>query len=126
MLLNQLLTGLIELNPGMFTDVKFEVSPGVNREVVSVINDASAGILLLGSEPQKSKLLTIDTILRNLDMSDMRRTWWKQVRELIRDRMYSAVLARLISHKDDIDFDQQVQVISNAIVRHLESRSNIL
>lgn len=58
---------------------------------------------------------TIQNVLDALTPDDNRRDFWNKMRELIRDRMFNVVMARLISHKDDVDFAQQVLVVSNEI-----------
>ena len=66
-----------------------------------------------------NQIRTINDVIRGLGPNDARIDWWGRIRRFIETKRFCLVWELLQSHSDDIDYDEQVLIISAEIVRRL-------
>lgn len=66
------------------------------------------------------KIKTIQDVIDALHDTDFRREWWIETQCQIIRKQYKRIFNRLGDHSDDIDYNEQVAIVCNAIVENLK------
>jgi hypothetical protein len=59
---------------------------------------------------------TINDILSKLGPDDGRIPFWEDIKDYIKEKKYTLLLRRMISHNFDYDFNDQVEIMAQTIV----------